>query len=197
VRRPDAGLDRVQTWTVGKGGLEQRRHEPMYLSRLANCVSELGFAEDAKKRPLVLAGAELGRIDVWEASSGRSRDPLRADSQPIWQLAFDRDGAVLAAADRNGAVWLWSTANWSRKANTTPTPFELTLQLDRPPSHPGNLVIGGKGDWLAVTSDVLTFWDLDVRALHGRVCAILRDPGQHGAESPAPASTFCAPPRSR
>jgi WD40 repeat protein len=185
AREPQAGFGegQVKVWTVSKTALEPRDARQMDLPRLANKVNEIAFAADASGTPLVVVGGEYGQINMWNAETGDPVRTLRAGSRPIWQIAFRREASLLAASDDQGVVRLWSTAQWE--------PVRLTPRTD-PDQQPGFLAFGPKGDWLAVGRDTLTIWDLSLASLRSKACAILRDPGQHGADAPAVLPKVCS-----
>jgi WD40 repeat protein len=172
--RAGAGVDRVQLWDVRGGQLEKHDTQAMDVTRLAKKVHDITFAADAAGHPLVVSGGEYGQIDLWDARTGKALPTLRADSRPVLQIAFQPEASLLAAADDHGVVRLWSTVQWQ--------PVQLTPRSD-PAEIPGFLAFGPTGDWLAVGTDTLTVWDLNVASLRRKACAILRDPGQHGAEA--------------
>ncbi|MFI9172568.1 nSTAND1 domain-containing NTPase [Streptomyces lincolnensis] len=54
-------------------------------------------------------------VHVWQRSAdGFDRAPLRLDTgtEDVFDADFSRDGALLAAAGRNGTVRLWRTSDW-------------------------------------------------------------------------------------
>jgi WD40 repeat protein len=172
-----AGVDQVQLWTVGADGFEEKPYPPMKLSSFANEVSALSFAADERGHLLLLAGGENGAIDRWDADSGDMLTTLRADSRSIYQIAYSTRTSLVAAADSQNVVRVWDTSNW--------IPIQLTPPGDRV-EGPGFLAFGGNGAWLASGADTLQLWDLDVDSLRRKVCAVLREPGQHGADSAKP-----------
>ncbi len=52
-----------------------------------------------------------GRIDIWEAATGKKRATLRAGRVPLDALALSPDGILLAVGDGNGTIHLWSMAS--------------------------------------------------------------------------------------
>lgn len=177
--QPEAGtgVDRVRLWNVVPSGLEPAPHPPLALSLSANKTSELAFAEDRRGHPLVLAGGEFGAIDRWDVGSGRMLGTLRADSWPIHLMAFSPREALVAAVDYQNIVRLWDTSSW--------IPLRLTPPMDRA-ERPGFVGFVGNGAWLATGSSTLQLWDLRVGSLQSKLCALLRAPGQHGADSQVP-----------
>jgi WD40 repeat protein len=89
-------------------------------------------------------------------------------------IAFSPTGALVAAADAQNVVRLWDTSSW--------IPLQLTPPTDRF-ERPGFLAFGGDGAWLATGAGALQSWDLDTHSLLRKLCALLREPGQHGADS--------------
>jgi hypothetical protein len=179
ARQPGAGTgaDRVQLWDVVASGLQPTRHSLPALSPSANKVHELAFAADRQGHPLVLAGGESGAIDQWDVGSGRMLPTLRADSWPIYLMDFSAAASLLAAADMQNVVRVWDTSSW--------IPLQLTPPSDRF-ERPGFLGFVGDGAWLASGASTLQVWDLGVGSLQRKLCALLRAPGQHGADSPVP-----------
>jgi WD40 repeat protein len=180
--------DGVQLWRVNGSGFEVSRRSPLHSLPSVNRVYELGFAEDRDGNVLLLVGEQYGGIDLLDVRSGRWLPQLRGDSRSILQLAFSRHTSLVAAADSDNVVRLWDTARWTRAsldASGPIKPLELTLSTDSD-QGPGFLAFGGEGTWLASGAGKLRLWDLDVDSLVRDVCARLREPGQHGAESAAP-----------
>lgn len=179
---PRGGTDGVLVWNVDAKGLSARSTKPMHLTRLANEISEIAFAADETGTPLVVAGGEYGQINVWDVGSGRLVRTLRAGSRPIWRIAYQREASLLAAADDHGVVRLWGTGQWE------PT-------LLSPPSDaiqsPGFLAFGPDGTWLIAGTETVRIWDIDWRSLWRKACSIIRDPGQHGADSLAEWPKVC------
>ena len=182
VPREDTPTDRVFVWRAGPRGLTARDGEPMYLSRLASRVKELAIATNAEGTAFVVAGAEYGQIDVWHLESGRLAQTLRADSRSIYQLAFEPGASLLAATDDHGVVRLWSTAQWSLDGRRWDGPMRLSTWTDEI-GKPGFLAFAPGGGWLASTTGDLDIWDLDLDSLLRKTRSILRDLGEHGADS--------------
>jgi WD40 repeat protein len=184
-----AGLDEIRLWTAEGSRYGPAKHSPLRLSSFTNKVFELAFAADARGNVLLLAGGDSGAIDRWDAASGRLLGTLRADSWPIYHIAVSRSGSLVAAADSQNVVRLWDTTSW--------TPMQLTPPADRS-EVPGFLAFGGNDNWLASGAGTLQLWDLDidVDSLRRKACRLLREPGQHGADSPTPLwlrDGLCAP----
>jgi WD40 repeat protein len=177
--QPEAGtgVDRVRLWNVGASGLEATQHPTLTLSPSANKVYDLAFAADRQGRLLVLAGGESGAIDRWDVGSGRMLDTLDVDSWPIYLMAYSARGSLFAAVDKQNVVRLWDTSSW--------IPLQLTPPTDRF-ERPGLLTFVGDGAWLASGASTLQVWDLGLGSLRLKLCALLRAPGQHGADSPVP-----------
>jgi WD40 repeat protein len=185
----DAGTDEVRLWDVTKSGLQARK-QVLAVSRRANKVYELAFAMDSRRKELVvLAGGESGVIDRWVVRTGRRPPALAANSKSVQHIAFSVEAALLAAADSQGVLYLWSTSSW--------TALQLTPQTDAR-EHPGFLDFAGDGRWLASGAGSLRLWTLDFDSLRARVCALLRSPGQPGTDGPGASRSddACAAPGS-
>jgi hypothetical protein len=125
-------------------------------------------------------------VSTEDLHNGRPLEPLRANSHDILHIAFSRGGSLVATADDSLNVYLWDTYLWDRSER----PFRLTLPTDSP-ERPGFLAFGGNGAWLATGASTLQLLDLDLDSLHLKLCALLREPGQHGADSPTPLWRSC------
>lgn len=186
--QPGAGVDQVRLWNVSDSGLQPSAQPPLALSPLANKVSDIAFAADARGHSLLLAGGDSGAIDRWDVASGRELGTLRADSRPVQQIAFSAAASAVAAADSQNVVRLWDTDSWSA--------IQLTPPTDRV-DVPGYIAFGGDGGWLVSGASTLQLWDVDIQSLRRKVCALMREPGQHGADSPTPLwrrDGLCEPP---
>jgi WD40 repeat protein len=171
----DTGTDEVRLWDVAESGL-RLREQGLPVSRRANKVYELAFAMDSRRKELVvLAGGESGVIDRWVVRTDRRTPALSADSKSMQHIAFSAEGALLAAADSQNVLYLWSTSTW--------TALQLTPQTDAREA-PGFLDFAGDGRWLASGADSLRLWNLDFESMQARVCALLRSPGQPGTDGP-------------
>ncbi len=173
---PDGDLHQVRLWSVGPSGFESRG-SPLTLTPIARRVQELAFAADEKGHLLLLAGGLFGTINRWDVSTESKLESLRTDAHEVSFIAFSRGGSLVAAADSQGVVRIWDTSTW--------VPFQLTPPTDTP-AKPGFLAFAGNGTSLAASADKADLWDLDLSSLQRKICALLREPGQHGANSATP-----------
>jgi tRNA A-37 threonylcarbamoyl transferase component Bud32 len=100
--------------------------------------------------PLVAAGTQGRKVELWDGSQGALLDALDAGKEYVSAVAYSPDGEVLASGSMDGQVKLWG-------------PLKGKL-LDRlPPQRRGvfRLAFSGDGRWLAVAfrdGEVL-LWD--------------------------------------
>ena len=80
----------------------------------AKSVRALEFSPDGMK--FATAGDD-GTIRLWDASTLRPIQTLKADQDPIYALAFWTDGSLLASASATGTVRVWKLEN-GRVVNT-------------------------------------------------------------------------------
>ncbi len=84
----------------------------------AGAVTAIALAPDG-----TLAVADFtGRVSFWNLDGERIGEPLVADDNVIWDVAWSQDGSTLATASDNGVVALWDAASRSQIAALTPQP---------------------------------------------------------------------------
>jgi hypothetical protein len=183
------GPGRVRTWTVRRAGLADAR-EPVTLSEHASRVFEVALADVigrsalgvGRGRPhrLLLAAGDYGELDLWDLDDQVRPVVRRVDSLPIYLLAQTASGGMIAAADRSHGVRLWPAT-----AEQSAEPIHLSSPADAS-AQPGFLAFGGTGEWLASAAwqrdlgGVLTVWDLDIKSLSRKACALWRHAGENG-----------------
>jgi WD40 repeat protein len=74
-------------------------------------INALAFSADGK---LLAAGAEDGRVSIWEAATGRLLHMLGRHRAEVQALAFSSVEKLLISGDREGEVWLWDAATWEK-----------------------------------------------------------------------------------
>lgn len=180
----DTASGQVQFWTVGKDSSFVSAAVPdMVMSSLANTVSAITFAETPNGDTLLAAGGEYGKVDIWNVQQARMYATSRVDSRPVWHLAFNRSGMILAAADSLNVIRLW------RLGRSNTEPMLLSAPSDRAGGS-GFLSFGPHGAWLASSAIIagaaaatppgpeditpaLAVWNLDVPTLRGRIASLM------------------------
>ncbi len=103
--------DRQTLFTTGRDGLIRRWH-PMTGAALAEprgYVSPTHAALSPDGR-LVIAGDVRGRLDLWDARTGKLIRALRKEGSPVRKLAFDPTNRTIAVAQEDGSIALWDVA---------------------------------------------------------------------------------------
>jgi WD40 repeat protein len=130
--------DTVHVWELATGQVAQ--------ALPAGSTPALAFAPDL--RTLVTGGWD-GKIHIWDMGTGKERRPLRLRDR-VSQLAFNRDGKVLAVATETGLIRLFEFPSGKER-------FPPAGILDDP--APLGFLEDGKR--LAVGSaTALTFWEV-------------------------------------
>ncbi|MFC5666562.1 TIR domain-containing protein [Kitasatospora misakiensis] len=115
----------VRVWRVGPadgagaGGAREvtplRRQPPEHRGSVWACRFRPGAGRGgAESDPLLVTGANDGRVRLWDPSSGRSRQLLRGHGRRIGSLTFSGDGTLLAAGGNDGRVRLWEPSTGRR-----------------------------------------------------------------------------------
>ena len=99
------------------------------------------------------------------------------DTWSVYQIAFSRTQGLVAVADMRNVLRLWDVGSWS--------PVELSAS-GQGVQAPGVLLFGHQGSWLLSGADRVQLWDVDLASLTRKACGLLREPGQHGADSDTP-----------
>jgi RNA polymerase sigma factor (sigma-70 family) len=103
--------DKQTLFTTGHDGLVRRWH-PMTGAVLAEpegYVSPTHAALSPDGR-LVIAGDVCGRLDLWDARTGKLIRALRKAGSPVRKLAFDSTNRTIAVAQEDGSIALWDVA---------------------------------------------------------------------------------------
>jgi WD40 repeat protein len=100
-------------------------------------VGAVAFSSDSKV--IATAGAD-GRVDLWEAISGRRRATFREHRDRIVALAFSSDGTFLSAVCKDGAVTLWDLRT-SKVRSTLPVHEDRVAPFGLSPN--GKLLVSG------------------------------------------------------
>lgn len=174
--REGRGQDAVQVWSLQGLRALPTKGFPQRVSPDVQKVFELVFAADSKSRTQILAGG-AGSMDRWEVEGARSLGNTRVNSWSVYQLAFSRVQGLVAVADMRNVLRVWDVGSWS--------PVELSASGQGVQS-PGVLAFGPQGRWLVSGSDQLQLWDTDLASMTRKACALLREPGQHGADIDVP-----------
>ncbi|WP_406095094.1 TIR domain-containing protein [Kitasatospora purpeofusca] len=113
----------VRVWRVGPadgtGGAREvtplRRQPPEHRGSVWACRFRPGSGRGgAESDPLLVTGANDGRVRLWDPASGRSRQLLRGHGRRIGSLTFSGDGSLLAAGGNDGRVRLWEPSTGRR-----------------------------------------------------------------------------------
>ncbi len=174
---PSVGL--IQAWSVTRSTWG-RLGPDMRMTPLANTVSEVALARREADSQSLAAGGQYGEIDLWQLGSSHTRQ-FRIDSSPVWLLAFGPSGSGLAASDARHVIRVMDVNRPESQ------PLRLTPRSDVV-GTPGFLAFAGNGRWLAsgswsqVDGGAIHLWDFDVASLRSKLCALVRRPGEHGAE---------------
>jgi RNA polymerase sigma factor (sigma-70 family) len=111
--RPVAGAhtlpDKKTVVTTGEDGLVRRwdRETGKELSEPKGYVGQL-HAEYSPNGHLVAAGDGRGRLDLWDAQTGKPLRVLQNEGPAVKKLAFAPDGKSLAAALADSTVHFWT-----------------------------------------------------------------------------------------
>lgn len=171
-----ANVDDVMVWSLGTGGATSAPGFPQRVSTDVQKVYELAFAESPARDPQLLVGG-VSALDRWDVHGARKLGTTQVDTWPIFQMAFSRTQGLVAAADQRNAVRVWDVNNWS--------PMELSA-TGPGTQRPGVLLFDKQGRWLLSGAERLRLWDVDSISLTRKACSLLRQPGQHGADSDIP-----------
>jgi WD40 repeat protein len=74
-------------------------------------ITSIAYSPDGKRLALTDRGGGLYRVQLCDAMSGKQVLSLPGDGSPFNSVAISRDGNYLAAANENGCVKVWRTAN--------------------------------------------------------------------------------------
>lgn len=74
-------------------------------------VHALAMAPDGRT---LATGGDGAAIDIWDISSGRRMQQLKAHCSTVWSLAYSRDGAVLASGGADWRVCVWRAEDWCK-----------------------------------------------------------------------------------
>jgi WD40 repeat protein len=115
-RVASAGWDgAVKVWDVASAGWDGRvkvwdaaadRSAVTIRVDIANALGGVAFSPDGAR----LAGAGLGRVEVWDASTGRPVSLLQGPSGWVYGVSYSPDGARLASGSVDGTVTVWDVA---------------------------------------------------------------------------------------
>jgi WD40 repeat protein/tRNA A-37 threonylcarbamoyl transferase component Bud32 len=79
-----------------------------------------------------VGGPHFARVRIWDAATGATLHILPAFDQPVWALAWSRDGRLLATvsyAQTNGAITKWQVTLWDTKDGRKRTSFFFEQEL--------------------------------------------------------------------
>lgn len=124
-------------------------------------VHAVVYSPDGKR----IAGALGKQIRLWDAATGRVHADWDGPVEPITELAFSPDGAMLASASATGlAVWIWRVAD-GEPILIIPDALD-GCTVEALAFHPGStrLAVGGI-DWLATggSNGAIALWDIPGR----------------------------------
>lgn len=149
-------VGRVQVFDVESTRLLHRWHghtEPVKtvaLSPEGNQIASAGWDET---------------IHLWEATSGREINVLRANAGPVYSLAYRPDGCQLASAGSDGVIRLWN----AKTATLIATLKGHTSSINKIVFHPdGRRLLSGSND------ETIRIWDTNLAI---ELCSISQQSG--------------------
>jgi WD40 repeat protein len=114
-------------------------------------LAKLAFSPDGAT---VAAGAEDGRVKLWDVATGRAKDPLHWHTGAVRAVAFSPDGRFLASGEKGGLVVLCDAATGRRLHTFKAAPVENLA------FSPDGQTLAAVGDAPDATALTLRLWDL-------------------------------------
>src|SRR5262249_42530741 len=118
--------------------------------------SLLAFSPDGQT---VAAGGQDGSVKLWDAATGKSKEPLRSHTGAVRALAYSPDGKFLASAGHHDhTVDVCEVASGRRRYSfqTETVPTSLTFS-------PDGETLGGSYSQDGRKPTPLRLWDLDTK----------------------------------
>lgn len=102
---------RIIVWDASSGTRQSELAGPPGHEITQAQTTSLAFSPSAD---LLAAGTKDGRIQIWQLSSGRLTQNLRAQDAPVRNVAFAPDGTRLLSDGPGGSVQLWEVRTGTR-----------------------------------------------------------------------------------
>lgn len=90
-------------------------------------VTDLAFAPSGRRRVLASAGND---VRLWAATEGRPIQSLGAYQKPVWSVAYDPEGHLLASAGEDGFVKIWDVAGGTESRTIQGTGYLYRIAFD-------------------------------------------------------------------
>ena len=125
--------------------------EKWLLKDHSTVVESLVFCPDGQN---LVSGCSSGNICIWDLSKRKLMQSIDAHDEPIWSVAVDSTGTVIATGSSDQTVRLWS-ANTQQHLKTfkghTGVVYAVAFMAN------GSLISGGQDETIRV-------WDVDTEA---------------------------------